>query len=190
VSSPTNLSILAVIIIAAIIALSKLRKTFRGWKVKRAPIFGITLVYLGLAAYFAISSFIIGTPILYLLVYIAAFIISQFVSYHYADRSLSFWKTPDGSIYSKGGLLIHVVYIVSVVLRFTVSLVFIGSKSFQFHIEESTQLASQSDIVGAAIIVVDTFMIFGLGLLVGLNRRLLKRFRLITQGKESVEEKK
>jgi hypothetical protein len=75
-------------------------------------------------------------------------------------------------------------------LRFTVSLVFIGSKSFQFHIEESTQLASQSDIVGVAIIVVDTFMIFGLGLLVGLNRRLLKRYRLITQGKESVEEKK
>jgi len=190
VSSPTNLSILVVIIIAAIIALSKLRKTFRGWKVKRSPIFGITLVYLGLAAYFAISSFIIGTPILYLLVYISAFIISQFVSYHYADRSLSFWKTPDGSIYSKGGLLIHVVYIVSVVLRFTISLVFIGSNSFQFHIEESTQLASQSDIVGVAIIVVDTFMIFGLGLLVGLNRRLLKRYRLITQGKESVEEKK
>jgi hypothetical protein len=190
VSSPTNLSILVVIIIAAIIALSKLRKTLRGWKVKRTPIFGITLVYLGLAAYFAISSFIIGIPIVYLLVYIAAFIISQFVSYHYADRSLSFWKTPDGSIYSKGGLLIHVVYIVSVVLRFTVSLVFIGSKSFQFHIEEATQLASQSEIVGIAIIVVDTSMIFGFGLLVGLNRRLLKRYRLISQGKENVEEKK
>jgi hypothetical protein len=190
VSSPTNLSILVVIIIAAFIALSKLRKTLRGWKVKRTPIFGITLVYLGLSAYFAISSFVIGIPIHYLLVYIAAFIISQFLSYHYADRSLSFWKTPDGSIYSKGGLLIHIVYIISVVLRFTVSLVFIGSKSFQFHIEESTQLASQSEIVGIAIIVVDTSMIFGLGLLVGLNRRLLKRYRLISQGKEIVEEKK
>jgi hypothetical protein len=44
--------------------------------------------------------------------------------------------------------------------------------------------------VGVAIIVVDTSMIFGLGLLVGLNRRLLKRYRLISQGKESVEEKK
>jgi len=176
VSSPTNLSVLVVIIIAAIIALSKLRKTLRGWKVKRIPIFGITMVYLGLAAYFAISSFIIGIPIIYLLVYIAAFIISQFVSYHYADRSLSFWKTPDGSIYSKGGLLIHIAYIVSVVLRFTISLVFIGSKSFQFHIQKSTQLASQSEMVGVAIIVVDTSMIFGLGLLVGMNRRLLRLF--------------
>ena len=150
----------------------------------------VIAIYLGLTCFFAVSSFFIGIPYLYLIVYLAVFIISQFVSYHYADRSLSFWKTPDGSIYSKGGLLIHIVYIISVVLRFTVSLVFIGSKSFQFHIEESTQLASQSEIVGIAIIVVDTSMIFGLGLLVGLNRRLLKRYRLITQGKESVEEKK
>lgn len=112
------------------------------------------------------------------------------MSYRYSDRSLSFWKTSDGSIYSKGGLLIHIVYIVSVVLRFAISLVFIGSRSFQFHIEESAQIASQSDMVSMAIVVVDTFMIIGLGLLVGLNRRLLKRYRLISEGKVSVEERK
>jgi threonine/homoserine/homoserine lactone efflux protein len=75
-------------------------------------------------------------------------------------------------------------------LRITETLVFNGSKSFQLHIGDTTQLASQSVIVGVAIIVVDTSMIFGLGLVVGLIRRLLKRYRLITQGKESVEEKK
>lgn len=189
-SSATNVSVLVAIIIAAIIAISKIRKTLRGWKVKRKPIFGITMVYLGLACYFALSSFFIGIPILYLIVFVAAFIISQFVSYHYIDRSLSFWKTSDGSIYSKGGLPIHIVYTVSVVLRFAISLVFIGSRSFQFHIEESAQLASQSEIVSIAIVVVDTFMIIGLGLLMGLNRRLLKRYRLISEGKESVEERK
>jgi hypothetical protein len=189
VSSPTSISIVVAIIIASIIALSKLRKTLRGWKVKRKPIFGITLLYLGIACFFAVSSFFVGIPFLYIIVYVAVFIVSQFVSYHYADRSL-FWKTPDGTIYSKGGLLIHVVYIVSVVLRFTISLAYIGSQSFQYRIQASPQLDSRSDVVTLAIILVDIFMIFGLGLLVGLNRRLLKRYRLISQGKEIVEEKK
>jgi hypothetical protein len=189
VSSPTSVSILVAIIIVAVITLSKLRKTFRGWKVKRKPIFVITIVYLGLACFFTVSSFFIGIPLLYLIVYLVVFIIAQFVSYHYADRSLSFWKTPDGSIYSKGGLLIHVVYIVSVVLRFAISLAYIGSQSFQYHIA-SGQLDSKGEVVTFAIIVVDIFMIFGLGLLVGLNRRLLKRFRVISQGKEIIEEKK
>jgi hypothetical protein len=184
VSTSTSVSVLVAIIIVAVIALSKLRKTFRGWKVKRKPIFVITILYLGLTCFFAVSSFFIGIPFLYLIVYLTVFIISQFVSYHYADRSLSFWKT-----LSKGGLLIHVVYIVSVVLRFAISLAYIGSQSFQYRIEASAQLDGKSDVVTFAIIMVDIFMIFGLGLLVGLNRRLLKRFHLISQGKEIIEEK-
>lgn len=188
-SSLTTVSVLVAIIIIAVIAVSKIRKTLKGWKVRRKPIFAVTLLYLGLAFYFTLSSFFIGIPILYLIVYVAAFIISQFASYHYADRSLSFWKTPDGSVYSKGGLAIHIVYIASVVLRFAISLIFIGSGSIQFHIE-SAQLASKTDIIIIAIVAVDNFMITGMGLLVGLNRRLLKRYRLIKQGNESVEETK
>ncbi|MGB0003166.1 MAG: hypothetical protein WBP74_00770 [Nitrososphaeraceae archaeon] len=148
------------------------------------------MIYLVLTCFFAVISFLIGIPFLYLIVYLAVFIISQFVSYHYADRSLSFWKTPDGSIYSKDGLLIHVVYIVSVVLRFAISLAYIGSPSFQYQIEASGQLDSKSEVVTFAIIVAVIFMIFGLGLLIGLNRRLLKRICLISQGKEIIEEKK
>ena len=150
----------------------------------------ITVIYLALTCFFAVTSFLIGIPFLYLIGYLAVFIISQFVSYHYADRSLSFWKTPDGSIYSMDGLLIHVVYLVSVVLRFAISLAYIGSPSFQYQIEASGQLDSKSEVVTFAIIVADIFMIFGLGLLIGLNRRLLKRFILISQGKEIIEEKK
>ena len=145
------------------------------------------MIYLVLTCFFAVTSFLIGIPFLYLIVYLAVFTISQFVSYHYADRSLSFWKTPDGSIYSKDGLLIHVVYIVSVVLRFAISLAYIGSPSFQYQIEASGQLDSKNEVVTFAIIVA---VIFGLGLLICLNRRLLKRICLISQGKEFIEEKK
>ena len=116
------------------------------------------MIYLVLTCFFAVISFLIGIPFLYLIAYLAVFIISQFVSYHYADRSLSFWKTPDGSIYSKDGLLIHVVYIVSVVLRFAI---YIGSPSFQYQIEASGQLDSKSEVVTFAIIVADIFKILG-----------------------------
>jgi hypothetical protein len=116
--------------------------------------------------------------------------ISQFASYHYADRSLSFWKTPDDSIYSKGGLAIHIVYIVSVVLRTVISLIFIGSGTFQFRVLESAQLAGKSEMIILPLVVVDTFMVAGMGLLIGLNRRLLSRYRLIKQGKEKVDIRK
>jgi hypothetical protein len=75
-------------------------------------------------------------------------------------------------------------------LRFAISLAYIGSQSFQYRVEASMQLDGKSEVVTFAIIVVDIFMIFGLGLLIGLNRRLLERFRLISQGKEIIEEKK
>ena len=74
-SSSTSFSVLIAIIIVAVIALSKLRKTFRGWKVKRKPIFVITMIYLGLTCFFAVTSFLIGIPFLYLIVYLAEFII-------------------------------------------------------------------------------------------------------------------
>jgi len=41
----------------------------------------------------------------------------------------------------------------------------------QYQIEASGQLDSKSEVVTFAIIVADIFMIFGLGLLIGLNRR-------------------
>ena len=189
-SFPITVSVLVATIIVADIAIMKIRKALKGWKVRRKPIIVGTVICLGIPRYFTLSSFFIGIPILYAVIYVAAFIISQFASYHYADRSLSFWKTPDESIYSKGGLAIHIVYIVSVVLRTVISLIFIGSGSFQFRMLESAQLADKSEMIILPLVVVDTSMVAGMGLLVGLNRRLLKRYHLIEHGEERVETRK
>jgi hypothetical protein len=190
VSFPISVSVFVATIIVAVIAVMKIRKALKGWKVRGKPIFVVTMICLGIACYFTLSSFFIGIPILYVVIYVAAFMISQFASYHYADRSLSFWKTPDDSIYSKGGLAIHIVYILSVVLRTIISLIFIGSGSFQFRVLESAQLESKSEMIIIPVVLVDSFMVAGMGLLVGLNRRLLKRYRLIELGKENVEIRK
>ena len=61
---PTRVSVLVAIMIVAAIAHSKLRKTFRGSKVKRKPIF----IYLELHVFFS-NSFFIGISFLYLVVY-------------------------------------------------------------------------------------------------------------------------
>jgi hypothetical protein len=84
-------------------------------------------------------------------------------------------------------LAIHIVYILSVVLRTIISLIFIGSGSFQFRVLESAQLEGKSEMIIIPVVLVDSFMVAGMGLLVGLNRRLLKRYQLIELGKENVE---
>ena len=75
-------------------------------------------------------------------------------------------------------------------MRTVISLIFIGSGSFQFRMLESAQLAGKSEMIILPLVVVDTSMVAGMGLLVGLNRRLLKRYRLIEYGKERVEIRK
>ena len=177
-SFPITVSVLVAIIIVAVIAIMKIRKAPKGWKVRRKPIIVVTMICLGIACYYTLSSFFIGIPILYVIIYVAAFMISQFASYQYADRSLSFWKTPDDSIYSKGGLAIHIVYIVSVLLRTVISLIFIRSGTFQFRVLESAQLAGKSEMIILPLVVVDTFMVAGMGLLIGLNRRIVHEHKL------------
>jgi hypothetical protein len=190
VSFPFSVSAFVATILVAAIAVIKIRKALKGWKVKPKSIFVVNIICLGIVCYFILNSFFIGIPILYVIIYAAAFLASQFGSYHYADRCLSFWKQPDDSIYSKGGLAIHIVYIISVVLRTGISFIFIGSGSFQFHILESADLADKSEMIIIPVVLADTFMVAGMGLLIGLNRRLMKRYRLIEHGKEKVEIRK
>jgi hypothetical protein len=146
-SSPTTFSIFIAIILASIVIVSKLRKTLRGSKVRQKPLIAITLVQLGLTSYFVLSSLFIGIPIIFLILYAILFILAQFISYRYSDRVLSFWSTPDGSVFWKGGLYIHLVYIVSFVIRSAISLFLLGSGLFRFDIIQTARLAGQ----GAAL---------------------------------------
>ena len=188
--SSFDLTILVPIIVVPLVSILKIRKALKGSKVNRTVIIVTSILFSIFASYLIYNSFLIGIPIIFLPLSIILFVSAQFFSYHYADRSLSFWKESDGSIYSRGALFIQIIFIISLVLRISVSIIFIGSASFYTQVEKYVQLVNQDPIILTSIIAADVLMISSAGMVLGLNRRLLRRYALIERGEETVKESK
>lgn len=170
-----------------LLAVFKIRKAIKGSKVRRNSVILTTILYIGLASFFVVSSFFIGISIFYLFLYVPVFVAFQFTAYRLSGRSLKFWKKSDGTIYSSGGLFINLLYVVSLVTRYCVSVIYVGSSSFHLQFDKYAFLANPSVEVTLAIKIVDLLMVAGSGLLVGLNRQILRRSILIKNGLETVE---
>ena len=105
----------------------------------------------------------------------------------YPNRLISFWKgSKPGSIYVKGGTHIHLVYAIGTTSRIIISILFIGSlftpsRKGIIYIDNSTALLTT--------IVFDLLLMISLGLLIGINRRILIRYNLISTGREKISEK-
>ena len=95
-----------------------------------------------------------------------------------------------------GGLLIdqyfgRVDYIstlsISCIFCYTFShlLFLLGSGLFRFDIIQTARLAGQGATLLSSIIITDSLMIIGLGLLIGMNRRILSRYKLIMKSAET-----
>lgn len=188
--SAVDTSVLVAAGLITLLAVFKIRKAIKGCKVRRNSVILTTILYIGLASFFVVSSFFIGISIFYLFLYIPVFVALQFTAYRLSGRSLKFWKKSDGAIYSSGGVLINLVYVVSLITRYCISVIYVGSSSFHFQFDKYAVLANQGGEVTLAIIIVDLFMVAGSGLLVGLNRQILRRSILIKNGLETVEELK
>ena len=100
---------------------------------------------------------------------------------------MSFWKeSKSGSIYVKGGTHIHLSYVIGTTSRIIISVLFIGglftpSRRGIIYIDPST--------LTLATIVFDLLLMISVGLLIGINRRILIRYNLIKEGKEKISEK-
>jgi len=186
--SAVDTSVLVAAGLITLLAVFKIRKAIKGCKVRRNSVILTTILYIGLASFFVVSSFFIGISIFYLLLYVPVFVAFQFAAFHLSGRSLKFWKKSDGAIYSSGGLYINLVYVVSLVMRYFISVIYVGSSSFHFQFDKYSVLANEGGEVTLAIIIVDLLMVAGSGLLVGLNRQILRRSILIKNGIETVEE--
>ena len=187
-ASAIDISVLVAAGLITLLVVIKVKKAITGYKIRRNSVISTTILYIGLASFFVVSSFFMGISITYLILYVLVFVAFQFAAYRFSGRTLKFWKKPDGAIYSRGALLINLVYVVSLVARFCISVIYVGSSSFHFQIEKYGELANQSGEVTLAIIIVDILMVAGSGLLVGLNREILRRSILIKNGLETVEE--
>jgi hypothetical protein len=166
----------------AIYVLLVLRRVYRSYNGARFSAAGTTLALLFYAAIgllLSILSFFEGVSLLFAPVYAAVLIVTAVWSYRYSDRRISFWHGSDGSIYFKGGVVLYLIYVAGFVARISIDLAVIGPNFFNF----STSLVLTSSELYATI-ATDLLLMFGIGLLIGRNLRILKRARLIKEGKE------
>lgn len=159
-----------------------------GTKIDVRKSIAFSAILLGFSAFVIVNSFSIGVPQLYALVYGAVFVGVAYGSYHYSNRVLDFWRTPDGSIYVKGGGMVLAFYIAALVARIAISATIGGGgqEGFSGSIQALQVEASPNAILAATI--VDGLLMVGVGLLVGRNARIVHRFRAIMNGKETARQ--
>jgi hypothetical protein len=175
-------------IVIVIVIITRLRWTKYGRRVTRPKIIAESIFFLVLSSIVAFDSFYdVGIPILYLIPYLILFLGLAYYSYLHSNRLMSFWKeSKSGSIYVKGGTHIHLAYVIGTTSRIIISVLFIGSlftssRRGLIYIDNSTAVL--------AAIVFDFLLMISVCLLIGINRRILIRYDLISEGKENISEK-
>jgi len=175
-------------IVIAIVIFTRLKWTKHGRKVTKSKIIVESIFYLVLSSIVIFDSFYnVGVPILYLIPYLILFFGLQHYSYLHSNRLMSFWKeSKSGSIYATGGTHIHLVYVIGTVSRIIISVLFIGSlftrtRNGLIYVDNSTAVL--------ITIAFDMLLMVSVGLLIGINRRILIRYNLIIEGKETILEK-
>ena len=175
-------------IVIAIVIVTRLKWTKHGRKITKPKIIAESIFFLALGSIVVFDSFYnVGVPILYLVPYLILFFGLQHYSYLHSNRLISFWKESKyGSIYVKGGTHIHLAYVIGTASSLIISVLFIGSlftssRQGIIYVDTSTAVL--------ATIVFDLLLMISLGLLIGINRRILIRYNLIKEGKEKILEK-
>lgn len=172
--------------ILVLIVIRRLRAVINGSKVSKGRTWAFSAYYVGIAAFFALSSFTVGgVPPLYVIPYVAIGAAGAYGSYLFSDRRIGFWKGADGGIYYKGAVLIYVIYIIGLIARVAIGIAFIGPQAFSFSATPGVPLSATA--IDASV-ATDILLALGAGLLVGRNARVIKRFAAIEQGKEQVSD--
>ena len=173
--------------ILVFIVIRRLRLVIRGSKVSTARTWIFSGYYVLLAAFFALSSFTSGgvSPG-YAALYVVIGAAGAYGSYLFSDRRIGFWKGADGEIYYKGAVVIYVIYLVGLIARIAIDIVFIGPQAFSFSATPGAPTPGASAV--DAGLVTDCLLALSAGLLVGRNARVMKRYSLIVQGKEKVSD--
>ena len=170
-----------------IVIVTRLKWTKHGRKVTKSKIIVESIFYLALSSIVIFDSFNhVGVPILYLVPYLILFFGLQQYSYLHSNRLISFWKeSKSASIYVKGGTHIHAVFVIGTASRIIISILFIGSL---FGPSQQGIIYVSNSTVVLATIAFDLLLMTSIGLLIGINRRILIRYNLINEGRENIPE--
>ena len=175
-------------IVIAIVIVTRLKWTKHGRIITNRKIMIESIFYLALGSIVIIESiYNAGVPIFFLIPYLIIFLGFQHYAYLRSNRLISFWKgSKPGAIYVKGGTHIHLVYAIGTTSRIIISILFIGSlftpsRKGIIYVDNTTAVL--------AAIAFDLLLMISLGLLIGINRRILIRYNLINTGREKISEK-
>jgi hypothetical protein len=174
-------AIITSIIITSIIITIRLKKNLQGTKinVRKSTLF--LIYYTTVVSYLIYNSFSIGVSITYLIPYVLIVIFTGFFSYWYSKASLLFWREQiDNNFYVKGGILIYLVYILTLTVRIIINLIFIGYQEISFT-EEGNIITINHPLVYTdsyiritSLIVTDSLIMLGTGMMIGKYARVIE----------------
>lgn len=188
VSSQQLIIIVSLVITAAII-LFRLRRIRSGTRINAARIVGFLVIYLVVIIFVISTSFLLrGIQIVYLIPYLTVLGLTIYGSYQHSNNTLNFWKGADGSIFVKGAFILYLVYVGVLTPRIILDFIFIPQGYFYVNQAQQLVIANVGTIPWPIVVSVDSLLLFGAGLLVGRNTRLLKRYFKIKRGEERISE--
>jgi hypothetical protein len=175
-------------IIIIFVIITRIKWTKHGRKVTKPKIMAESSFFITLSSLVIFDSFYnVGVPILFVIPYLILFFGLQHYSYLHSHGLISFWRdSKSGSIYVKGGTHIHLAYVIGTTSRIVISVLFVGSL---FSPSKRGVIYLNDTITIFATILTDLLFMISLGLLMGINRRTLIRYKLIMNGKEDIPEK-
>jgi len=172
-------------LVIAVFVLAVLRISWRTFANYKGTVFSMTRtfvyagIYVTLGVAFSALSFVEGVSYLMVIPEIAILVAAAYASYRYTDARISFWRSDEGSLFFKGGIGIYLVYLAGFLGRLAIDVAFVGPSMFS--------LTSIVQLNGAALyasMASDLLLTLGVGLLIGRNVRVTKRYHLIQQGLE------
>jgi len=172
-------------LVIVIFVLAILRISWRTFANYRGTVFSMnkTFVYAGiyvtLGVAFSALSFVEGVSYLMAIPEIAIVSAAAYASYRYTDGRISFWRSNEGSLFFKGGIGIYLVYLAGFLTRLAIDVTFVGPSMFSF-----TSIVQLSGAALYASMASDMLLTLGVGLLIGRNVRVTKRYHHIQQGLE------
>ena len=172
-------------VIIAIFVLAVLRISWRTFANYKGTIFSMTKtfvyagIYVTLGVAFSALSFVEGVSYFMVVPEIAILAAAAYASYRYSDGRISFWKTDEGSLFFRGGIGIYLIYLAGFLTRLAIDVAFVGPSMFDF-----TSIVQLSGAALYASMASDLLLTLGVGLLIGRNVRVTKRYHLIQRGYE------
>ena len=168
--------------ITSILIVIRIRKVLQSTKISIRRLILFSAYYIIIACYLIYNSLSLDMPITYVIPYAIAGALTTYISYKHSQKSLLFWMQ-DSSPYVKGGLLVYIFYVAALSIRIAINLLFIGYQEVTFN-QQGDIITINRPIVStmpelrlSSLIVTDSLLVVGVGLLIGRNLRVMEYYR-------------